>query len=305
MIVVGVDENGLGPRLGPMVVTAVTLRCRSYNAEKVRTKSKRAGIDDSKQSGGFGRMATCESLALALVERVSNVRARNADEFFSAVSLGGMMDLRAPCPRESAPQCWGENLPLPAFGGDLAEGNRMLDELAEIGLRAERVRSEILCARVLNAEFDKDISKLAIDLGAFERLLIDARRAVPGTIDALCGMVGGMRKYTEHFRHFAAGDVTVLAEERGFAAYSVKGIGRVRFEVDADGLHTPVAVASMVGKYVRELAMERQNRFYAKHDAALPSPSGYHDPVTARFVAESEPLRRRLRIDDACFERVR
>jgi ribonuclease HII len=72
----------------------------------------------------------------------------------------------------------------------------------------------------------------------------------------------------------------------------------VRFEVDADGLHTPVAVASMVGKYVRELAMERQNRFYAKHDAALPSPSGYHDPGHGAFrggerAAEAAPPHRR------------
>lgn len=305
MIVVGVDENGLGPRLGPLVVTAVTLRTRSYNAQRVRVAAERAGVSDSKQTAGFGKMAAAESLALALVERLTGARVRSADGLIGAVALGGLIELRAPCPADSAPQCWREDVALPAFGGDAARGAEMLGALEAAGLRAERVRSEILCPGVLNEKFAAGDSKLAVDLHAFERLLVDARRAVPGAIDALCGMVGGIRKYTEHFGTFRAEDVTALAEERAFAAYSVAAIGRVRFEVDADALHTPVAVASMVGKYVRELWMERQNRFYAALDDALPRPSGYHDPVTARFVEGSEPLRRRLGIVDACFERDR
>jgi hypothetical protein len=61
----------------------------------------------------------------------------------------------------------------------------------------------------------------------------------------------------------------------------------------------------MIGKYVRELAMERQNRFYRAHDPAHVAPRGYHDPVTARFIDASSPLRRRLRVEDACFVRAR
>ncbi|MCA9602714.1 MAG: hypothetical protein KC417_11845 [Myxococcales bacterium] len=305
MNVLGVDENGMGPRLGPLVATAVLLRGRSYNAERTRAAAKATGIDDSKATGAFGRMAACESLTLALLEAVGEPIPRIVDDLLASVALGGLLDLRAPCPSTTRAQCWGDTFELPACGGSLEAGRTMLEPLAKLGLRPTRVRSALLCPNVLNAEFEKGTSKLVIDLDAFERLILDAHRATGTRIEALCGMVGGMRNYGAYFQHLRAEDITVQAEERKFALYSVRGLGRVRFEVDADALHTPVALASMVGKYLRELWMERQNRFYASQDPSLPMPSGYHDPVTARFVEASAPLRRRLHIADTCFERTR
>ena len=38
MFVVGVDENGLGPRLGPLIVTAVTAEATLPRATTVRVR---------------------------------------------------------------------------------------------------------------------------------------------------------------------------------------------------------------------------------------------------------------------------
>jgi hypothetical protein len=63
-------------------------------------------------------------------------------------------------------------------------------------------------------------------------------------------------------------------------------------------------LASLVGKYVRELFMSRIAGHYPGDDEA-PRPSGYHDPVTARFVERTALVRKRRRLPDRCFERER
>jgi len=301
MFVVGVDENGLGPLLGALVSTAVTLEVSAYDAAALRTLGLSAGLTDSKKSGGFGRMARCESVALALAESLSGRRVEDVDAFLDAIAEGGVAPLRAPCPAGAAPQCWSEPLPLPAYGGSAAAGHALLSGLVAAGVAVRRVRTAIACAGVLNAQLDRGVNKLAVNLAAFERLVLDARETVGEDMLAVCGMIGGIRKYDAHFRHFAL----ARAEEQGggVSAWRVPGVGAVRFVVDADDGHLPVALASMVGKYVRELTMERVVRFYRARVPGLPAASGYHDPVTRRFVSGSAETRVALGVVDDCFAR--
>ena len=316
MLILGVDENGLGPRLGPLVATAVALDCtgRGYDPRRLRKIGDRAGIGDSKATSAFGAMAHAEGVALALVERVTGGAPRDLDDLLARVGLtesslggvapGALESLRAPCDGGSRPQCWSAELPLPAFGGSLDVGRRMLDRLARAGLEPVRARSAIACVRVYNREVARRGSKLCVDLELFERLVLDARGALPGELTALCGMVGGIRRYAGYLAHIDAETLEILEESRLRSVYRAPAVGEIRFEVDADATHVPVGLASMLGKYVRELCVDRQNRFYQSHDPALPSVSGYHDPVTARFVLATAELRRKLAIASDCFERT-
>lgn len=303
MLIAGVDENGMGPRLGPLVATSVVIEVPRYQAGRLRRRGLDVGIGDSKNTSGFGKMADAEGLALALVERLTGSRPESADALFEALSLDGLLDLRGPCPTGTRSQCWEAALPLPAFGGDPAEGHARLARLERGALRIRRVRSAIACAGVLNRALDDGQTKLAVDLGLFERLLLDGRRALGEELEAICGMVGGIRRYPSYFQRFR--DPETLFEERKPArcAYRVPDLGVVRFEVSADDTHLPVALASMVGKYVRELTMDRIVQFYRDRDEALPAASGYHDPVTTRFIDGTATMRRRLRITDDCFIR--
>ena len=60
----------------------------------------------------------------------------------------------------------------------------------------------------------------------------------------------------------------------------------------------------MVGKWVREMLMGRIVRFYGHAGDPLHDASGYHDPVTDRFVAATALVRKKKDIPGACFERV-
>jgi hypothetical protein len=64
-------------------------------------------------------------------------------------------------------------------------------------------------------------------------------------------------------------------------------------------------MASLIGKWVREVLMARVTRYHRGFDPSLPEASGYHDPVTARFIRASALVRRSRRISDDCFERRR
>jgi ribonuclease HII len=301
--VIGIDENGLGPRLGPLVATAIAIEVDVYEARALARRGARAGIGDSKTTAGFGKMAMAESVSLAIAELTMGAVPATVDELVDAIAVDGMLALKALCPTETAPQCWSEPVLLPVFGGDAETGRRALRKLERAGVYVRRARSAIACARAFNEGVDRWGSKLRVDLSLFEHLMGDARGALVGELDVICGMVGGVRHYAEHFTAITVDRLERLEETPLSCSYRVADVGRVRFEVDSDASHLPVALASMLGKYVRELGMHRQNAFYRRHDPRLPEVSGYYDPITEGFIAATRPLRKRLRIAPRCFER--
>jgi hypothetical protein len=225
------------------------------------------------------------------------------DGLFDALLLDAPPSLRAACPARSSALCWSTPLTLPCFGGDLAEGRAALSALTSRGVRVVHARSAVACTGSLNRALEGGQSRVEVDLELMERLVLDARARVGAPLRAICGMVGGIRNYRDKLRHWPKAAVTPRRAREGALVFDVEQVGHVRFEIDADARHLPVALASMVGKYVRELWMERQNRFYRAEDPSLGNVSGYHDPLTRRFIAGSAPLRRRMGIEDDCFLR--
>jgi ribonuclease HII len=305
MLVMGVDENGLGPQLGPLVATSVALQTPRYARAALCGRGLALGLTDSKETGGFGRMGFAESVSLALLRRVGAGLPGTADGLLDQVSPESRPRLRACCPDEpTAGQCWAVDFPLPAFGGDLSYGEGLLAELVgRSSLRIVDVQSRIACAGVLNAKRAAGKNKLAVDLELFEDLISSVQIRHGAPLLAVCGMIGGIRDYASRLSLFEPQRVGSLAGRRGQRRYTVDAVGELRFEVDADARHLPVALASIVGKYVRELCMRRIGEFYRQDNPGLALASGYHDPVTTRFIEATESSRRRLRIAPDCFRR--
>jgi hypothetical protein len=176
--------------------------------------------------------------------------------------------------------------------------------MGQRGVQVVAVRSELLCTRQLNEEKAKGGNRFVSDLHAMERLILTFREIAGAPLSAHCGKVGGMSDYDRYFGPLSGRLRTTLLQKPAQSAYHFPGLGEVRFEKDADAKNPLVMLASLVGKYLRELSMSRIWRYYAHHDKRIEPASGYHDPVTARLVRLSVPLRRKQRIDGACFERV-
>ena len=303
----GLDENGLGPRLGPLLVTAVrasaTDEGRRIASRKARGKLQEL-LSDSKKLVAFGDSGLGEAWARAVALR-GGLHFASPAELLAHLCLDGAADLEAPCPSGHRDQCWAtdtEELAAPeALVQDLA---RHLDRLASRGLAVEEARLVIVCTSRLNAAVREGRSRFHVDLHAMERLCVDLRARARGPLSAVCGKVGGLDRYGPHFGPFSQGLHSALVEGRDRSEYAVAGLGTVAFVKDADDTYPLVSLASLIGKWARDLLMLRIVRHHRAYDADLPAASGYHDPVTARFVDATRLARARRGLPDDCFERI-
>ncbi|MDI7267745.1 MAG: hypothetical protein QME96_07115, partial [Myxococcota bacterium] len=119
MPVVGIDENGLGPRMGPLVVTGVRLAGPAHPMERLRAAT---GLDDSKRVFSGGRRARGEALALAILGLRSDPGGLGG--LLSSIGLPPPWPLPAACPFDGAVAARGccpavaSDAPLPRWGGD-------------------------------------------------------------------------------------------------------------------------------------------------------------------------------------------
>lgn len=310
---IGADENGLGPRLGPMVVTAVLARVTD-DGFRVASRKPRGSmaerLGDSKQLVSHGDVALGEAWARALAARgaarvaYDDGPGATPDTLLHAISADDGPTLRSPCPSHVAAQCWsaaGEGFVAPDEMIDTVRGD--LDRLAAKGVEVIAVRSVILCPRRMNDALDAGRNRFVQDLHAMERLIADLRRVAGDDVHAVCGKVGGFGKYSDAFGPLGGRLHSVLEEGRARSAYHFPGIGEIAFVRDCDASDLCVAMASMVGKYVREALMGRIVRHYREALPDLPDASGYYDPVTTSFIAATRLVRTSRDVPDRCFER--
>jgi hypothetical protein len=146
-------------------------------------------------------------------------------------------------------------------------------------------------------------NRFVIDLHAMERLVIALRELAGAEIFAVCGKVGGFGKYSGAFGPLGGRLHAVLEEGRARSTYRFPEIGEIAFVRDSDASDLCVAMASMVGKYLREALMGRVVRYYQREIEGLHGASGYHDPVTSSFIEATRLVRGARAVPDACFER--
>ena len=304
----GLDENGMGPLLGPLVVTCVPAEATSNLGARAAlrgaSKAQQARAGDSKALVNFHDSRLGEAWARVLLERESPLL-RTPNEVARALSLHDTEHLEAPCPKGHRGQCWGhESERFEADPELLSLVRRDVERLGNRGLVLGAPRSVILCNRRLNHAADRGVSRFTCDLHSMEELVLDVnRRFARGDVFATCGKVGGFDRYGDVFGPLGGRLHVVVGESRARSEYQVPGVGRLAFVRDADGSNLLVGIASLVGKYLRDLLMRRITAFYRTDDPELPEASGYHDPVTKAFVQRTQKRRLALKIQDDCFTR--
>jgi hypothetical protein len=290
-----------------MVVTSILASVTEAALPLVTTRPRGAiarRIGDSKKLVDFEDSALGEAWARALVLR-AGASAGSPEAVLRAVALDPDDVLRAPCPSHHADLCWGSE--GERFGSDdalVAACTRDLESLARRGVGIVRARVAVLCTRRLNDAAARGLSRFDLDLHTMERLTLAARDDVGGEVFAHCGKVGGFHFYGDRFGPLAGRLHVPLVEGPARSEYHLPGVGRLAFIRDADASHLLVGLASLVGKWARDHLMRRVIRWHRAHDPALPDASGYHDPVTKRFVDATALIRKTQRLEGACFERV-
>ena len=302
---VGIDENGLGPRLGPLIVTAIVART-SGKGEAIATSSPRGHlatrIGDSKKLVSFGDSVLGEAWARTLAPDPASLA--SPDALVRALAIDPRETLERPCPTDHKAQCWGTS--GEAFAADEALVARLGGDLTSLrgkGVLVLGAHVTIICTERLNDAAARGISRFQTDLFAMERLVLHARERYGEELVATCGKVGGYNSYPAAFGPLAGRLFTTIEEGRARSEYRIADVGRIAFVRDADAGHLLVALASLVGKWVRDLLTRRVTGYHRAHDPTLPEASGYHDPVTTRFIDASALARKERGVADRCFER--
>lgn len=298
----GIDENGLGAWLGPLTVTAVCAQVTEGGEARLRRKlgpRLAADLDDSKKLVAFGNHGLGEAWARALYPDADCPSAL-LDRLLRQPSD----TLKQRCPGATLPQCW--SVAQEHFQTEekvVARLRKHLALFAKQGVTITSATTEVVCVSQMNSERRAGLNRSTSDLHAMERLFLHIRDQVPGKVTAICGKVGGMGDYSRFFGPLGGRLHTVLHKERARSAYHFPGLGEIHFVQDADASDPLVMLASLIGKFVRELLMGQINGFYRTHLPDLRACSGYNDPVSQQFAATTSAVRRRLRIASSCFER--
>ena len=320
MIVAGIDEAGLGPVLGPLVVTAAAVSVPDDRAgdsmwkllaPEVSRKPSRRGrtvaFGDSKKL--YSRKSKAP---LAHLERgVLGMLATRGRTCPSLRRLLGVLDPDVVAQLGEYPWYAEADLPLPHTLTPDEVGfaaNALAAAMQRHDMRLDALRTHVMPAglfnRVVGATRNK--STLALDLTC--RLLWYLwSRARPSARVHVDRQGGRLRYLPALQRTFPDAQFKVIDENEARSCYLVSDQGKsmeITFAVNAEAAHLPVALASMVCKYVRELMMELLNRFWQARVPDLASTAGYYTDGR-RFFGEIRPAAAALGLDDALLYRSR
>ena len=315
------DEAGYGPNLGPLVVTVTVWEVSGPPREAdlwaafghVVSQSppgdaSRLHVADSKRvytpSRGIGHLERSVLCAMNLAGRFP-ASFRELWQCLTETPETSIVNSMA------EPWFAGCDLPLPHTHRNPRDLRDPWDLTArwqaccrENGIRLVTIRSDVVLTERFNRltrEFDsKGIALSRISLELLRRVW-DPDDSRPVYIVA--DKHGGRNRYGELLSEVLDDRLVFRRQEgRELSSYRV-GTADIEFRAKAES-HLPVALASMVSKYVRELAMTLFNRFWCEQVPGLKPTAGY--PVDARrFKQAIAETQIRLGIPDESLWRAR
>ncbi|MFM7058056.1 MAG: hypothetical protein ACKO2P_14145 [Planctomycetota bacterium] len=305
-VVIGTDEAGYGPNLGPLVVTATAWRCGSQSAvhdlweplQQVLTNTPRSAdnrlyVADSKavyQSGDSLESLEVPVLAFLGLLGMPLLTLESLGMALCGTGFANVYQAEA-WNRESIPE-----LPADSSREHIEEWVVELSrELSQAGIEFLGVCSRVVFPAEFNSLVAEVDSKGAVLSAATLGLVRQLRDRYPsGPAVVMCDKHGGRNRYDELIgTHFDDQFVFRLEESRERSRYRM-GNMEFCFRTKAEAL-LPAALASMVSKYLRELLMRQFNHWWRQRIPGLRPTQGY--PVDAkRFLAEIQPHMERLGI---------
>jgi ribonuclease HII len=315
--IIGVDEAGYGPNLGPFVMTAVACRAPAEVAGadlwhvlrsavcKEASDDGRIVVNDSKQvydsTVGIGAL---ERGVLATLWRGPVNGAATIAHFLSAACSDSLDDLHG--------ETWFEGdakLPGQVEAAEIAEASARFDRAADSsGTLHWQVSGVVVPAPCFNALAERADSKGGVLAHALGRLLGRQLLLQDEDLSFCIDKHGGRNRYAALIQHILTNGV-VQTEDEGplCSTYRVAGLERdvrLTFRPRADAEHFCVALASMAAKYLRERLMEEFNRFWLAQVPGLKPTAGYPGD-SARFMDAIRPAAHRLGIADDAIWRKR
>ena len=280
-IILGTDEAGYGPNLGPLVVSLTAWETPSDDMSFLFETLKKGGIPigDSKKIYHGGSIAALETGVLVPLRSLNKNAATIVNDTKKIDRLSKTFESIL-----HQHQITLLDMQYRSVGSE--EWNQLLDRFDSKGTLLSHVT-------------------LGLIAGQLEKLSLSRKNSSPVLV--LCDKHGGRNHYLDLLTEFFPGEfIQTVRQCRESSVYRWISAGRqYEFRFMAKGeSHLPVALASMLSKYYRELAMVQFNAFWQSHIPDLQPTAGY--PVDAkRFKQQIADVQRKLGITDESLWRKR
>ena len=342
MLLIGLDEAGYGPRVGPL--------CHGYCAVRLPDPPEKDSPPDlfellhptvMRYPANQDSVIVDDSKKVYSTAQGADLLHRSVKAFLECIKPG--LDARidkltlehlipeSDCTRleedswgcVSLPPCESNNAPPQAIkksskakktSSTSSESGAAISCLKEVlsarGVSVLAIGARALSAKHFNRALRTGENKADINWNVIASqfaTLLD--HALPGeAVHAWIDRQGGRKFYTGKLGDLFPGAMPWVELETAQASvYRIEYKGRtirVAFLVNADGLSMPVALASMAAKLTRELCMERFNHFFKSHIPTLKPTACYYGDAQ-RFLIETRPIRKKLQIQNRELVRLR
>jgi len=317
-LLIGTDEAGYGPNLGPLIVAACAWQVprRIGPADLYGHLQELVSLECGKNET---RLAIADSKALyspgnglaALECGVLTCLALMGERPASTIALWNA--LAAHCHSDRAALAWHaaeeEALPIDACATRISDCAGVLAAgLKKLKVELKSLRAAAVFPGKFNAEVERHENKATVlSLVTLELIkdLLDDLSEVPVVVT--CDKHGGRDRYAHLIQHvFGDEPVRVVRESKLESAYRLEVRGQqVELQFIAKGERMlPAALASMTAKYLREISLRPFNRFWQQHIPGLKPTAGYPNDAR-RFKAEILAVQQQLGIDDRVLWRCR
>jgi hypothetical protein len=323
MILAGIDEAGYGPLLGPLVVGCCAfeinadptgdLPCLWKLLKKVigKTRSKtgkRIHINDSKlvyQPGPEG-----------LKELEKGVLTLATSCFGPFDDLPGLLQSVATHVVQDLPQYnWYSPFSAETFPAEVdamaikAFANALRIQMETCKAKCVHMGARVMLERELNRQFKATRNKSSV-LFSTSATHLDHLLKTYGErgLVIFCDQQGGREHYGALLRlMFEDWSLEIISEGDGRSEYRLRRdehAVRIIWCEKAEAQCLPVAAASMLSKYLREMLMRRFNAYWKVHIPDVKPTAGYYNDGL-RFLRDIQQKRKELRITDDLLVRAR
>ncbi len=288
-VIVGIDEAGFGPILGPLVVSASAFSfpqrlldadcwqiLRKSVGRKPRHLAGRVLIADSKKA--FSKSLGIKHLQRTVLACLKCLGKEPATltELLSLVS--------ADCLERLNSYPWYKD----------AGGRRILADKTDVAIAASVLQDDLASNKLKLLE----LKSCCLDVAYYNKMVSAVRNKASVLFTTTCALInsafdnfaadglhiiidrqGGRVRYRRPLQQmFPDMQLKILKETPAISSYELLRNGkqmRLHFAVGADDRFLPVALASMLSKYLRQLLIENINRYFTGFHSELKPTAGY------------------------------